>query len=106
MKTGLDSLHELIHPLREPQSPRNDTPPAPPLRGGETGAFDVTYESGGRLIVNRCFAPILHAQGLTTCEAFLEFSAGEVVRSVGSRETRRITLNGPDGTEVLYLKRH
>jgi heptose I phosphotransferase len=106
-KTGLDSLHELIHPPREPQSLRDATPPGPPLhRGGERWDFGESLHAGGRLIVNRPFAALLHTHGLTTCQAFLEFAGGEVVRSIGTRETRRVSLDGSDGIEVVYLKRH
>ncbi|MSR58788.1 MAG: hypothetical protein EXS05_14235 [Planctomycetaceae bacterium] len=68
----------------------------------------------GRLHIHPRFASLLRANGLTSCDAFFNYEGGELVRRVGTRETRRLTLEPPacgladtpaDGA-VLYLKRH
>jgi heptose I phosphotransferase len=69
-----------------------------------TIAFDLWDD--GRLQVNRRFADLLRAHGLTTCAAFLEFPAGDVVRRVGSRETLRLKLGAGPSSSLFYLKRH
>jgi heptose I phosphotransferase len=72
-------------------------------------AIDVDCDlwDDGRLLVNRQFADLLRAQGLTTFAALFELTGGEIVRRVGSRETRRLTLPAPaGGVETLYVKRH
>lgn len=61
---------------------------------------------GGRMAVNGRFAELLARNGLTNCAAFLDYPQGEVIRRVGSRETIRFAIEGPDGAEVFYLKRH
>lgn len=68
--------------------------------------IDCEVWDDGRLQVNRRFAEVLRAHGLTSCAAFLEFSGGEVVRRVGTRETLRLTLGEGPSSSVLYLKRH
>lgn len=60
----------------------------------------------GRLLVNRAFSRVLRAHGLTTCQALLEYEGGVVVRRVNARETRRLSLDGPEGPVTFYLKRH
>ena len=74
--------------------------------GGMTGSAIVTWD-GGRLAVNRAFAPVLEAAGLTTVAAFMEFEGGEVAkRAVVDRRTDRIRLSGDDSEFVGFLKRH
>jgi heptose I phosphotransferase len=73
--------------------------------GGEAWDDGEIWDDG-RLLVNRQFAPLLRAQGLTTFAAFSALSNGEIVRRVGTRETRRLTLPSGDGMETLYVKRH
>lgn len=68
--------------------------------------FDCDVWDDGRLRVNRRFAELLRAHGLTTCAAILRFTGGELVRRVGSRETLRLTLADGATSSVLYLKRH
>jgi heptose I phosphotransferase len=60
----------------------------------------------GRLVVNRQFARLLRDHRLTTFRQLFDLIGGEVVRRVGTRETTRITLNGPQGLSTFYLKRH
>jgi heptose I phosphotransferase len=63
---------------------------------------------GGRLTVNREFAPLLGRHALTTFDAIANFSGGQVAKNVlRERMTTRLDLADADGaTRVLYLKRH
>jgi heptose I phosphotransferase len=63
---------------------------------------------GGRLTVNRQFAPLLTRHGLTTFDAIADFSGGQVAKNVlRERTTTRLDLADADGTpRTLYLKRH
>ncbi|MFN0050699.1 MAG: lipopolysaccharide kinase InaA family protein [Planctomycetales bacterium] len=72
----------------------------------ETGPLQLEACDGGRLEVNAQFGDLLRAHRLETCDAWFQLSSGDVVRKAGPRETRRITLAGPSGSETLYLKRH
>jgi heptose I phosphotransferase len=63
---------------------------------------------GGRLTVNRAFAPLLTRHGLTTFAALADFTGGQVAKNVlRERTTTRLDLTDADGTpRTLYLKRH
>jgi len=63
---------------------------------------------GGRLTVNREFAPLLTRHSLTTFDAIANFSGGQVAKNVlRERTTTRLDLMEADGaTRTLYLKRH
>jgi heptose I phosphotransferase len=69
-------------------------------------AFDVW--DGGRLTVNREFAPLLAKHALTTFEAIADYSGGQVAKHVlRERNTTRLDLPDAAGaTRTLYLKRH
>jgi heptose I phosphotransferase len=69
-------------------------------------AFDEW--DGGRLTVNREFAPLLTRHALTTFDAIANFSGGQVAKNVlRERTTTRLDLMEADGaTRILYLKRH
>ena len=63
---------------------------------------------GGRLTVNREFAPLLTQHALTTFDAIANYSGGQVAKNVlRERTTARLDLEDADGTSrTLYLKRH
>jgi heptose I phosphotransferase len=63
---------------------------------------------GGRLTVNREFAPLLQQHALTTFDAIANFAGGSVAKNVlRERTTTRVDLADADGTpRTLYLKRH
>ena len=63
---------------------------------------------GGRLTVNREFAPLLTRHALTTFDAIANFSGGQVAKNVlRERTTTRLDFAHADGaTYTLYLKRH
>jgi heptose I phosphotransferase len=63
---------------------------------------------GGRLTVNREFAPLLQQHALTTFDAIANFAGGSVAKNVlRERTTTRLDLADADGTpRTLYLKRH
>jgi heptose I phosphotransferase len=69
-------------------------------------AFDEW--DGGRLTVNREFAPLLTRHALTTFDSIANFSGGQVAKNVlRERTTTRLDLMEADGaTRTLYLKRH
>jgi len=69
-------------------------------------AFDEW--DGGRLTVNRDFAPLLTRHALTTFDAIANFTGGQVAKNVlRERTTTRLDLMEADGTtRTLYLKRH
>jgi heptose I phosphotransferase len=69
-------------------------------------AFDVW--DGGRLTVNRQFAPLLRRNGLTTFDALMSFSGGQVAKNVlRERTTTRIDLPDEAGEpRSFFLKRH
>jgi hypothetical protein len=69
-------------------------------------AFDEW--DGGRLTVNRDFAPFLTRHALTTFDAIANFSGGQVAKNVlRERTTTRLDLADGEGrTRTLYLKRH
>jgi heptose I phosphotransferase len=69
-------------------------------------AFDEW--DGGRLTVNRDFAPLLTRHALTTFDAIANFSGGQVAKNaVRERTTTRLDLANADGaTRTLFLKRH
>jgi heptose I phosphotransferase len=69
-------------------------------------AFDVW--DGGRLTVNREYAPLLRQNGLTTFDALMNFSGGRVAKNVlRERTTTRIDLPDESGTRrAFFLKRH
>lgn len=77
------------------------SPPDSRASEGEIEAWDH-----GRMLVNPAFSEVLRANGLTTAAAILDWNAGETVRHIGARKTTRIALEGPDGPESFYLKRH
>ncbi len=63
---------------------------------------------GGRLTVNRQFAPLLKRHGLTTFDAIANYTGGQVAKNaVRERSTIRLDLADAGGsTRTLYLKRH
>lgn len=63
---------------------------------------------GGRLLVNRAFAGILRANGLTTFESLMDFEGGTVAKNVlRERTTTRFALRDASGCETaFYIKRH
>ena len=63
---------------------------------------------GGRLTVNREFAPLLTRHALTTFDAIANFAGGQVAKNVlRERTTTRLDLADSNGTShTLYLKRH
>jgi heptose I phosphotransferase len=63
---------------------------------------------GGRLTVNREFAPLLARRELTTFAAIADYSGGQVAKNVlRERNTTRLELVDAAGvTCTLYLKRH
>ena len=65
---------------------------------------------GGRLVVNRAFAPALDAAGLRTAADFLNLTPDEVVRDVDRRVTARYELpagaGAGSGPGTFYIKRH
>ncbi len=69
-------------------------------------AFDAW--DGGRLTVNRDFAPLLEKHSLTTFAAIADYSGGEVAKNVlRERTTTRLDLADKNGsTSAVYLKRH
>jgi lipopolysaccharide core heptose(I) kinase len=69
-------------------------------------AFDVW--DGGRLTVSREFAPLLRQNGLTTFDALMSFSGGQVAKNVlRERTTTRIDLPDESGEpRSFFLKRH
>jgi heptose I phosphotransferase len=69
-------------------------------------AFDVW--DGGRLTVNREFAPLLRRNDLTTFDALMNFSGGHVAKNVlRERTTTRIDLvDESSQTRSFFLKRH
>ena len=68
--------------------------------------FRVETWDDGRLRVNQAFARLLRRHGLVTFDAFMDIAGGEVARQVGVRVTRRIVLDGAQGEQAFYLKRH
>jgi heptose I phosphotransferase len=71
-----------------------------------SGDIEIDDWDGGRLRINRRFAPALEAHGLTTFDAIFKLAGGKVVRSVGSRSTAQILLNAGGPGQSFYLKRH
>jgi heptose I phosphotransferase len=69
-------------------------------------AFDTS--DGGRLTVNREFAPLLLANGLTTFNAVMNFSGGQVAKNLlRERTTTRLDLADAAGQmRTFFLKRH
>ncbi len=69
-------------------------------------AFD-TWD-GGRLTVNRDFAPLLERHELTTFESLMNFTGGRVAKNVlRERTTTRLDLPDVSGeSRTLFLKRH
>ena len=63
---------------------------------------------GGRLVVNREFGDLLHANGLATFRELMTFSAGNVAKnSLRERTTTRIVLTDTNAeSQAFYLKRH
>jgi heptose I phosphotransferase len=63
---------------------------------------------GGRLTVNREFAPLLTRHALTTFDAIADYSGGQVAKNVlRERNTTRLDLPDAAGAiRTLYLKRH
>lgn len=69
-------------------------------------AMEFDDWDGGRLRVNREFAALLRANGLTTFAALMNFAGGTVVRQIGARATARITLMDGERRPEFYIKRH
>ena len=69
-------------------------------------SFDLVCWDDGRLQVNREFSRVLETNGLTTCEALLNWPQGQVVRQIKSRSTSRIVLPSDAGEQTFYIKRH
>ena len=69
-------------------------------------AFDAW--DGGRLTVNRDFAPLLCQHGLTTFDSLMDFSGGRVAKNVlRERTTTRLDLaDGSGESRAFFLKRH
>lgn len=63
---------------------------------------------GGRLTINREFAEMLRAAGLTTFGAVFNFEGGTVAKDLlKERTTTRIVVPDPNGKQqAFYLKRH
>lgn len=60
----------------------------------------------GRLLINAQYAPLLRAQGLTTCAAWLGLEGGEVAKHlIRERPTVRVMLETATGPQAFYLKR-
>ncbi len=70
--------------------------------------FELETWDDGRLIVNADFAKVLHAHGLTTFQAVMEFEDGQVAKNLLSqRITMRFELTSPGGnSQGFYIKRH
>jgi heptose I phosphotransferase len=83
--------------LRDPGVSANDEP---------STSFDLVEWDDGRLQVNCQFSHVLQANGLTTCQALLDWPQGRVVRQIKSRSTSRIILPGDTGEQTFYIKRH
>jgi heptose I phosphotransferase len=61
----------------------------------------------GRLRVNRDFTELLQTHGLTTFNALMDYSGGEIAKHlIAERPTTRIVLQSQSGPVTLYLKRH
>jgi len=71
-----------------------------------TNLFEVEHWDDGRLLVNRRFAEVLKASGLTSFESLFSHSTGEIVRQLDNRITSRIVLRGESRDEAVFLKRH
>jgi heptose I phosphotransferase len=70
-------------------------------------SLQTTDWDDGRLRVNRDFADILQAHGMTTFESLMRFDGGEVAKHlIAERPTTRIVLPSASGPVTLYLKRH
>jgi heptose I phosphotransferase len=69
-------------------------------------AFDTS--DGGRLTVNREFAPLLETHGLTTFDAIMSFSGGQIAKNLlRERTTTRLELADASGQmQTFFLKRH
>ncbi len=84
-------------------------------RAGEKLRFDVPRKDpafaiddwdGGRLRVNRQFAQVLEANRLSTFEALINLTGGDVVRAIDSRSTVRVVLSCAGKDDAFFLKRH
>jgi heptose I phosphotransferase len=69
-------------------------------------AFDTA--DGGRLTVNREFAPLLETHGLATFDAIMNFTGGQAAKNLlRERTTTRLDLVDASGTmRTFFLKRH
>lgn len=62
---------------------------------------------GGKLRVNRDFAPLLRANGLDTFENLMNYSGGTVAKNLlAERTTTRIALSDGTHGRAFYIKRH
>lgn len=69
--------------------------------------FVLEHWDGGRLIVNRDFAPILRRHCLATFDALMQFQGGRVAKNLlPERTTTKFVLTDDDGERALYIKRH
>jgi heptose I phosphotransferase len=108
---GLSSAAPQIAPAHDRGTTRHSAPhvtfgPASSAPDNSPHVPECEAWDEGRLLVNRRFARLLHDHRLTTCQRLFDLEGGEAVRRVGTRETTRITLEGPEGPIVFYLKRH
>lgn len=71
-------------------------------------SFAFETLDAGRLTVNREFVPLLEPHGLTTFDALMDFSGGQVAKNVlRERTTTRLDLTEASGnTRPFFLKRH
>jgi heptose I phosphotransferase len=76
------------------------------LSSAPVARFETHSWDGGRIVVNRDFAPLLSAARLDSFDAVMRHGAGQIVRQVGTRWTTRLLLEGDSGLQALYLKRH
>ncbi len=69
--------------------------------------FTIADWDHGRLQINSAFADLLRSNGLTTFDALMQYSGGEVAKHlIVERPTTRIELQDSNGTVVCFLKRH
>jgi tRNA A-37 threonylcarbamoyl transferase component Bud32 len=75
--------------------------------GGPMIGIDALNWDSGRMQVQRRFAPLLEANGLTTMARIMGYAGGQMMRSVPGRSTLRIELAQPGKEpQVAYLKRY
>jgi len=68
--------------------------------------FTIEVWDAGRVRVNAAFADVLRRNGLTTFDAFMNFTGGETARQIGPRVTAKIALADGDDSRNFFIKRH